>query len=126
MLMPYTNILPNVHLIKLPSLDNLSNKDVKNKFKDDGIHLTYDGLSVLENDLIAGVKTVFKDIKPKMKKNPPTPHCQFDHGGHNSSREVHHARGGYGHSDRDDRQPYEGNYRDYQSNWSLVFRTWPS
>ena len=65
MLIAVTSILEKVHTIKLPALENLSEKDRKTFFKGDGIHLTNAGLAVLEDTLIAGIKTIYTDIEPR-------------------------------------------------------------
>ena len=57
--------LQKVHYIPLPSLHNLPEKSKKNLFTNVGIpvHLKPWGLKHLRNDIIAGVKAVYKDIK---------------------------------------------------------------
>ena len=148
MLIPLTNVLEKVHLIKLPSLENLSGKVKKDTFKDDGIHLTNVGLTALEDDLIAGMKTVYRDIKP------PSAHSQADnrvgakrheHGGRPggygrpdwdgpaSGRGEHGRPGGRGRPEwdgpaggrgqqyrggRQQQQQYGGNYRNNARNWN--------
>ena len=118
MLMPLINVVENVHLVKLPSLDNLPEKERKDIFKNDGIHLTYVGLTELEDDIIAGIKTVYKDIKPKLSKNHSPPQPQYGPG----RREEPRGRGGFKprYSDYyDDRQQQNrGDYRDNQRHWN--------
>ena len=70
MLMALINAIEKVHLIKLPNLDNLSAKAKKDMFKNDGIHLTNVGLEALEDDLIAGMKTVYTNVKPRTRNSP--------------------------------------------------------
>ena len=121
MLLPLINILEKVHLVKLPSLENLSGKNKKDLVKDDGIHLTYVGLTVIEDDMIAGIKNVFKDIKPKFNKNPPPLSPQHEHGGRDR-KEEHRVHGGFGqrHYEHHDsrQQKYGGNNRDGQRHWN--------
>ena len=54
--------LDKVHYIPLPSLNNLSEKSKKNLFTSKGIHLKPWGVKLLRNDIVAGVKSVYKDI----------------------------------------------------------------
>ena len=50
-----------VHYIPLPSLNNLPEKSQKN-LTTDGVHLKPWGLKLLRNDIVKGVKSVYKDI----------------------------------------------------------------
>ena len=54
--------LDKVHFIPLPSLHTLPDSSMKNLFKD-GVHLKNWGTRLLTQDMIRGVKSVFKDIK---------------------------------------------------------------
>ena len=92
MLMPLTNVLDKVHLVRLPSLDNLDGKAKKELFKDVGLHM-------LENDMITGIKHIFPDVKPKEQTreryNSPPPNMNRSGGGH--GRGNNHGPGdGYG------------------------------
>ena len=92
MLMPLTNILNRVHLVRLPALDNLAGRARKELFKDDGIHLTDTGHTVLETEIIAGIKSIYTDVKPKTNNSPanniPPPN-------NNSGNGWRGKRGGY-------------------------------
>ena len=59
-------------------------------FAEDGIHLNKAGCRRLEDDIIAGVRSVFKDIKPKTRKTTQTPHH------HDKRNTDHDSRGDYG------------------------------
>ena len=101
MLMPLTNILDNVHIIRLPSLDNLVGKAKKDLFKDDGIHLTDIGQTVLEDDMIAGIRSSYKDLKPKIQssqRNNPPPTNNHSHRGGRERRVEYdgHPDGAHG------------------------------
>ena len=102
MLMPLTNVLDNVHLVRLPSLDNLDGRAKKEIFRDDGIHLTDVGLTVLEKDVIAGIKSVYTDVKPKVQDSfrNPSPHNSNKYGGRGRRGDYDGPPGG-GYSRRD-------------------------
>ena len=136
MLMPLTNVLDKVHLVRLPSLDNLDGKAKKELFKDDGIHLTDVGLHVFENDMITGIKHIITDVKPKEQTreryNSPPPNINRSGGGHgrgnnhgpgdgygrrgwggparDSGQQYHHGGGG----DRQSQHRGSGNFRNNQ------------
>ena len=57
--------IKKVHYIPLPSLHNLPEKSKKNLFTNVGVpvHLKPWGLKYLRNDIIAGVKAVYRDVK---------------------------------------------------------------
>ena len=61
LLMSLITPLKNVHLIKLPGLDNLAVKARRNIFQHDGIHLTRNGASILVDIISNGVRKVYKD-----------------------------------------------------------------
>ena len=80
MLPSLTIPLEKVHFIPLPSLNNLPDKSKKNLFTNKGIHLKPWGSKLMRNDILAGVRSVFKDINldhiekfPKDGKNKPAP-----------------------------------------------------
>ena len=98
MLVALTSILENVHPIKLPALENLSEKDRKTLYKGDGIHLTNAGLVVLEDSLIAGIKAIYTDIEKKSYVNNPTPPTTQSRDGGRDRRAG--QGGGYGQPDR--------------------------
>ena len=54
--------LEKVHYVPLPSLQKISEQSRMNLFDDDGIHLKRWGLKLLSEDIISGVKKVYKDI----------------------------------------------------------------
>ena len=115
MLMPLTNILDNVHIIRLPSLDNLVGKAKKDLFKDDGIHLTDIGQTVLEDDMIAGIRSSYKDLKPKIQssqRNNPPPTNNHSHRGGRERRVEYdgHPDGAHGRHHWDDSARKRGNH----------------
>ena len=61
--------LEKVHYIHLPSLHNLTERSKKNMFTTDGIHLKPFATKLLTNDIVAGVKAVFKDLKKDGSKH---------------------------------------------------------
>ena len=71
-------------------------------FKEDGIHLTRAGRCALEDDVIAGIKTVYQDVTPKTNKNLPNPNYHGMNGGHDSKDDYH----GRGHGGKHDQSNY--------------------
>ena len=57
--------LKKVHYIPLPSLQKLPDKSRRNLFTKSGVpvHLKPWGLKLLRNDIVAGIKSVYKDLK---------------------------------------------------------------
>ena len=106
MLIPLINCAENVHLVKLPSLQNLSGKAKKLTFADDGIHLTKAGSKILEDDIIFGIRSIFKDMKPKNNRSFSTPQHHDRNGGPSRRGDNGGNAGGYGRPDH--RQQYGG------------------
>ena len=88
-LMSLITPLKDVHLIKLPGLENLTPKARRGVFQHDGIHLTRHGASIMADLICSGVRKVYKDIpvpvdvpfKNQFNTPPPkVPHNPVHHG----------------------------------------------
>ena len=139
------SVLEKVHNVHLPALENLTERDKKELFKNDGIHLTKAGLCALEDNLIEGIKSVYSDIKDKDHIEGSRTQQEHGLGGrkygrqeagrqepgrHGDVKQDHGrpgpgSRGGYRPGDRgrhagggDDRRPYyTDQHRQQNKNW---------
>ena len=104
MLIALTSVLERVHAIKLPALENLPERARKALYKNDGIHLTNDGLAVFEDILVAGIKNIFTDLNASMEQRTP-PSASPPHGNRGGGRRErgNGTRNGYPHPDHDRR-----------------------
>ena len=104
MLIALTSVLERVHAIKLPALENLPERARKALYKNDGIHLTNDGLAVFEDSLVAGIKNIFTDLNTSKEQRTP-PSASPPHGNRGGGRRErgNGTRNGYPHSDHDRR-----------------------
>ena len=65
MLVALASVLENVHTVKLSAFENLSDKAKKSLYKNDGVHLTKNGIAVLEDNLSKSTKTIYTDTEEK-------------------------------------------------------------
>ena len=112
LLVALTSVLDNVHAIKLPAFENLSEKSRKSFYKNDGIHFIRAGLIVIEDKVIDAVRNVFTDLEqiPDDVENSTSPDApQHRDGDSHRNADVRDgaAGGGYDRRDHGDRVQYQ-------------------
>ena len=115
-LMSLITPLKNVHLIKLPVLDNLTAKARRGVFQHDGIHLTRHGASILADVISSGIRKVYKDIpvpvnipiKSQFSTPPPRVPNNPDQHSHGPPQYGRHGRPGHPGQHASPQQPQYG------------------